>query len=88
MNVTVIESKLVDFLRTITGQVALQADSDLQDAGITDSLTMMDLLVFIETEYQVRLGFADLTPDVFQTPTTVAELIAAQLALTQQSQAA
>lgn len=74
-----IETRLVEFLRTVTGQPGLQADSDLHEFGVTDSLTMMDLLVFIETEYRVRLGFADLTPDVFQTPTTVAELIASHV---------
>ena len=83
-----VETRLVDFLRTLTGQDQLQADSDLQETGITDSLTMMDLLVFIETEFQMRLGFADLTPDVFQTPATVADLIAAQLMSQRRSHAA
>ena len=80
MNTISIQLQLVEFLITLTGQDALHADSGLQSAGVTDSLTMMDLLVFIETEFKVRLDFDDLTPETFRTPATVAELISSHLA--------
>ncbi len=83
-----IQSRVIDFLRTVTGQDTFTADTDLFDAGVTDSLTMMDLLVFVETEFQVRLGFADLTPDVFKTPQSLAELIAQRVSSSQPSMAA
>jgi acyl carrier protein len=88
MNRLTIQARVIDFLRTVTGQDTFAADTDLFDAGVTDSLTMMDLLVFVETEFQVRLGFADLTPDVFKTPQSLADLIAQRLAPAQQSMAA
>lgn len=83
-----IQARIIDFLRSVTGQDALDAGTDLIDAGVTDSLTMMDLLVFVETEFQVRLGFADLTPDVFRTPETLANLIVRRLAPESQATAA
>ncbi|MGE5193646.1 MAG: acyl carrier protein [Deltaproteobacteria bacterium] len=73
-----LEDRLVEFLRGVTGQAALSGDTELLEDGIADSLTMMDLMVFIETELKVRLDFADLNADVFRTPATLAALIAAR----------
>jgi acyl carrier protein len=83
-----IETRVIEFLRTVTGLDSFTAETDLFDAGVTDSRTMMDLLVFVETEFLVRLGFTDLTPDVFKTPQSLADLIAQRLASAQQSMAA
>ena len=76
MTALAIEKQLVEFLISVTGNGSLTGESDLLQSGIADSLTMMDLLVFIETEYQLRLDFTDLRPDVFRTPKTVASLLA------------
>jgi acyl carrier protein len=75
MDTRTIQDRLVEFLGTLTGRETFSEDTDLFAAGVTDSLTMMDFLVFIESEYRIRLGFGDLTPDVFRTPKTVAQLI-------------
>jgi len=40
---------------------------------------MMDLLVFLETEFQVRLDFSDLTPEAFHSPATIARLVASRM---------
>ena len=82
------ESRLVEFLRGVTGQVALTADTELLETGIADSLTMMDLMVFIETELHVRLDFTDLNADVFRTPATLAALIATRSQGSRRSEAA
>ena len=75
-SVDTIQSKLIQFLTTVTGLVSIDANTDLQSSEIIDSLTMMDLLVFIETEFGVRLEFDDLTPESFRSPATLAQLIA------------
>lgn len=75
MNITEIQERLVTFLATSTGQTSINVDTELQESGIIDSLLMMDLLVFVETEFGVRLDFQDLTPDAFRSPSTVARLI-------------
>ena len=51
----------------MTGNFNLDATTDLHGSGATDSLTMMDLLVFIESEFRLRLEFTDLTPETFRT---------------------
>ena len=79
MNVATIQTRLVEFLHSVTGQRAISTETDLIESGIADSLTMMDLMVFIETDLQVRLDFSDLVPDVFRTPATIANLLAARL---------
>ncbi|WP_010585798.1 acyl carrier protein [Schlesneria paludicola] len=83
-----IENRLVDFLRSMTGQKSLVAETDLFEAGVTDSLTIMDLLVFVETEFQIQIGFEHLTPETFETPRTLANLIMRQLAGNSHSAAA
>lgn len=75
-SVDTIQSKLIQFLTTVTGLESIDANTDLQSSEIIDSLTMMDLLVFIETEFGVRLEFDDLTPESFRSPATLALLIA------------
>jgi len=75
LNINLIQQKIVAFLNQATGQSSIHADSELQESGIIDSLLMMDLLVFIETEFGVRLDFQDLTLDAFRSPSTVARLI-------------
>ena len=70
-----IENRLIDFLRALTGQAGLCAGTELIEEGIADSLTMMDLMVFIETELKVRLDIADLNAEVFRTPATLAAVI-------------
>jgi acyl carrier protein len=88
MNSLAIQTQLIEFLSSTTGRDSFAADTDLFDAGVTDSLTMMDLLVFVETAFHVRLGFEDLTPDVFRTPNTLANLIARRLSPASHSAAA
>jgi len=88
MLVATIESQLVEFLRGATGQVALNADTELLDTGIADSLTIMDLIVYVETELKVRLEAGDLTAETFRTPAALAALVAARLGLARQVDAA
>jgi acyl carrier protein len=88
MNAISVQLQIVEFLISLTGQHGLNAESDLHEAGVTDSLTMMDLLVFIETEYLVRIDFADLTPEMFRTPATIAELITMRLSQPRMGEAA
>ena len=88
MNVSAIEKQLVEFLRGVTGQAALSGDTELVESGIAESLTMMDLMVFIETNLKVRLDFADLNADDFRTPATLAALIAARLEHSRRDEAA
>ncbi len=85
MNAVEIQSKVIAFFVTMTGLSSIDEETELQDSGIVDSLMMMDLLVFIEAEFGVRLDFEDLTPEVFQTPATISRLVHSRVAVTQRS---
>ncbi|QDV53113.1 phosphopantetheine-binding protein [Gimesia fumaroli] len=83
-----IQIRLIDFLRSVTGQQDITASTDLLDSGLLDSLTMMDLLVFVESEFELRLDFQDIKPELFKSPETIARLIASRLSDQGQSEAA
>ncbi|MEI8021581.1 MAG: phosphopantetheine-binding protein [Schlesneria sp.] len=80
MNAAEIQQKIVGFLVSATGQTSIEGDTELQESGIIDSLMMMDLLVFVETELGLRLEFEDITPDAFATPATISRLIESRIA--------
>ncbi|QDT23585.1 acyl carrier protein [Gimesia chilikensis] len=69
-----IQEQLVEFLSSITGQTITDS-TELIDSGLLDSLTMMDLLVFVESDFEVRLDFQDIRPDLFKNPATISQLI-------------
>jgi acyl carrier protein len=75
MDALSIGKRLVEFLRNLTGQIDIAADSEIIESGIADSLTIMDLLVFIETQFGLRLDPADMNAEVFRTPSTLAECL-------------
>jgi acyl carrier protein len=75
MNTRAVEDRLIEFLQTLTGNTEIAAGTDLLEGGIVDSLTMMDLMVFIESELKVQLETGDLNADVFRTPATLAQFI-------------
>ena len=83
-----ISTKLTEFLSTLTGNSDLTVDTDLQESGVIDSLTMMDLLVFIESEFELRLGFEDLRPEVFASVRTLSTFIGEKTGDEDQQQAA
>ena len=70
-----IQEQLVEFLNSVTGQTITDS-TELIDSGLLDSLTMMDLLVFVESDFDVRLDFQDIRPDLFENPATISQLIA------------
>lgn len=75
-----IEKSLIEFLCETTGQDDISPATDLLESGLVDSLMMMDLIVFVETEFSTVLEFSDLTPETFQTPKTIAQLVSTRSA--------
>jgi methoxymalonate biosynthesis acyl carrier protein len=75
LNVTAIERNVQQFLIDTTGDTSLTADTDLLSSGLLDSLTMMDLVVFIEVEFQQRIALDDMRPEKFRTIGTIAQLV-------------
>ena len=75
MAAAVIEQKIQQFLIESTGDRSLKSDTDLLSSNILDSLTMMDLVAFIETEFQQRIALEDFRPELFKTVLQIAELV-------------
>lgn len=56
-------------------EALLGVDESLIDSGILDSLGIMSLLTFIETEFKVSIPPDQIDPDNFETIRAVSELI-------------
>ena len=64
------ESSFRNFIMThfpATKRRPLRSDEALLESGMIDSLGVLDLVSFIETEFNVSVIDDDLTPDNFQT---------------------
>ena len=75
MNRSAVAQQITDFLKSITANELLVPGTNLFAAGLIDSLTMMDLVCFLEGQFQVRLGVNDITPANFQSAQTLANLV-------------
>ena len=87
MQKTIILKEITAFLSSTTGQ-PLTPDCDLIERGVIDSLTMMDLLTFVETTFGVPLDYDDLTPETLGTIGAIANLVASRIPQVGNSQAA
>lgn len=72
-----IENRLVEFLLHASGR-PVDRQTDLVENGLIDSLTMIDLIAFIEKQFNVPVDSADVNTMVFRTPATLARLISAR----------
>lgn len=72
-----IETKLVDFLKreVFAPDVAVTPETDLVAAGF-DSMSLVRMLVFIETDYGFWIPESEITGDALQNVRTLAETIA------------
>ena len=78
---------IVECLRTFIASIApagavpgeIPADADLVDQGYIDSMGLLDLIGFMESEYRVKLDNSDLRGDTLDTLEHCALLIRAKL---------
>lgn len=77
MTVQEIESRLIEGIATITGRAPAEiaADRPFHDLGI-DSLGFVEILVFIEKQFNLQLIAADLTRKDFENVRSLAAYIA------------
>ncbi len=53
----------------------LSDETDLQEAGLLDSLSTLSLISFLESSFEIRLDPADVNPETFRSLDTVAALV-------------
>lgn len=77
MNQTVrLQNEIVSFLESrMSCCERLSPDADLLDAGLLDSLLIMDVVAHLEREYCVRLENDHIRPAHFRTPAAMARLV-------------
>ncbi|WP_404783277.1 hypothetical protein [Altericista sp. CCNU0014] len=56
-------------------QRSLAADDLLLEGGIIDSMGFIDLIAFIESEFEIVVEGEDMVPEHFQTVNSIAHLI-------------
>jgi acyl carrier protein len=54
----------------------LEPDTDLLDAGLVDSLMIMDLVEHLQVTYGLHITAADLKPQNFRSATAMSQLVA------------
>ena len=72
---TDIEGKLRGFLSKIFRNHELQRDEDIFQAGFLNSMFAMQLVLFIENEFKIRIEHEDLELDNFRTINAMSGLI-------------
>jgi acyl carrier protein len=53
----------------------LKDDTDLQEAGLLDSLTTLALVAFLEESFKVQLDPGDINAETFRTVNAIAALV-------------
>lgn len=79
-----IEQPILAYLARATagaeGAAALGPETGLVESGLLDSIGLVGLIQFIESEFDVRIPDADMVPELFETPRSVADYVARRLA--------
>jgi len=80
-----IRAKIKQFLARFFQNYDLQDDEDIFALGFVNSLFAMQLVLFVEQEFQISVGNEDLDLDNFRTINALANLIRRKKALALQA---
>jgi acyl carrier protein len=81
-----VESTLLAYLVTYHPECGpLAVETDLIESGQLDSLVLVDLLLVLQTQFQLELQPQDIAPKNFRSLRTIAELTIARLASTRRA---
>ena len=69
------DSKFKEILNTINTEIMENADADLLDEGIIDSLQIMIMVSNFESEYSIEIDPDDIVPENFETVDAIWELV-------------
>ena len=64
---------IIDYLKNIGKTV--DESTELFTSGILDSLDIIDLVLFLEEKYQIKIPQKSMTLDNFKTPSSIAQLV-------------
>jgi acyl carrier protein len=79
-NADTIASVLIDYLQSSQGMArSMNAETDLVESGMLDSMLVMDLICFLEARFQVSMEPADINPQNLRSVTCLAHYLQARL---------
>lgn len=70
--------KILDFILNhfpLARKQSITATTPIVETGVIDSIGILDLINFIETEFEIQLEDDDLTPEHFATVECIVQLI-------------
>ena len=72
------QQQIFEFITTTLNpdsKVAFDAGQNLLEAGVLDSVAMMELIVWLEEQFKIAIEADDLTPDNFATLDAMAKYV-------------
>jgi acyl carrier protein len=71
-----IESQVLTFIREERPDLTIDADTELMEAGVLDSIALIKAIQFMESTFGITIPDSDIDPSIFSTPSAVAAYIA------------
>lgn len=75
MNTDTVSLEIAAFLTSAYGCEALESHTNLFDAGIVNSLMLMDLMTYVSNNYHLDLQADDLKPQNLSTVSDIAAMV-------------
>jgi acyl carrier protein len=72
-----IENEIIRHIQNVVKdkQVKVEANTSLIAKGLLDSLEILGLIEFVESQFKIKLKNEDMNPDYFETPAAVSRLV-------------
>jgi acyl carrier protein len=71
-----IEAQVLDFIREERPDLTINADTELMEAGVLDSIALIKSIQFAEATFGITIPDSDIDPSIFATPRAIAAYIA------------
>ncbi len=71
-----IETQVLDFIREERPDLTIDADTELMEAGVLDSISLIKSIQFMEQTFGLTIPDTDIDPAIFATPRSIAAYIA------------
>lgn len=69
------EEKIIAFLQGKTSSGELTYDTELMKSGLVNSLFALEIVMFVEKTFNIKLKRKDIKPENFSTVRRIAELV-------------
>ena len=70
-----IEHSVMDFLTDFPGGSSIGPETELMQAGILDSVGLVRLIMFLESEFRISIADSEIAPDSFASPAAITAFV-------------